>query len=253
MNDFLLLNIFILLFFIFTILEDYYKPKLSRVEKVGRRISPFLLIMVIILGTSLIMYFLIFGTKQFVSLYLKFLLSTLVIAHALWISLKKNLTTKILLIIAALIIIVARFTYPSTFNHNLLIFLAIFWLGPFFVKVGIMTKKRFIIISILWFLYDIVFVWLTPLSNKVIATTNAIQFPLALVSGKSSIGLADLFWAGFLLCIIKKNKIKLLAITLLIGSNFLLEFYSTNIVRISIFPLLVLWIPLGFYILFYEK
>ncbi|OGK12102.1 hypothetical protein A3C98_04025 [Candidatus Roizmanbacteria bacterium RIFCSPHIGHO2_02_FULL_37_15] len=253
MSDALILNLFIFLFFVFTVLENYYKPKLSKIEKIGRQISPVVLFLLIVIGTTFVIYFLIYGPRQFVSLYLKFLLSALVLSHALWISLKKNFLTKLIFLVASLIFIATRFIYPSTFNHNLLILAAVIWLAPFFTYLNLMTKKRFLIISGLWFLYDIIFVWLTPLAQGVISTTKIIDFSLALTSGKSSIGIADLFWAGFLLSLLKKTRSKFIAIFILIGSNFMLEFYARNISRISLFPLLVLWVPLGILIIFYEK
>ena len=253
MNDSLLFNLLILLFFILTIVENFYRPKLPKSNKVDIPISSTLFFTLLIVGTIIVLFFLISAEKIIINWYIKLLLSALVLAHALWLSLNKKLFLKILFVLFALTIVVLRFSYPHWFIHNLYIFTSILWLGPFFPQTRIITIKTFFAISLFWLIYDIIFVWFSPFSQQVVATTKAIDFPLSLVVGKNSIGLADLFWSGMLLSFLKKNTSRFLAIFLLLGSDVLLEIIASNLFKIKIFPLLVIWVPLGLLILFYEK
>ncbi|MBI4009010.1 hypothetical protein HY357_02150, partial [Candidatus Roizmanbacteria bacterium] len=153
----------------------------------------------------------------------------------------------------ALLFITSLIYYQTSFLHNIFLIFGILWLGPFFVQTRLMTVKRFLIISIFWFIYDIFFVWFTSSSRQILYTTKAIDFPLSVNFAKSSIGIADLFWAGFLLSLLKKRKIKLISIILLICSNLLLGIYAIYITHISVFPLLVIWVPIGIFFVFYEN
>lgn len=253
MNDSAVLNLFVLLFFILTIAENSYRPKIPQNRKTAKPVSPVFFLTLIIIGIFLALFFLIFANKDIISWYLRLLISTLVVAHGFWLSLNKKILYRILFILLALLIISFRLIYPSVFSHNLFIFISILWLGPFLVHTGIITSKRFVVVSLFWFVYDIIFVWLSPLSKQVIITTRTMGFPLSIVSGKNAIGLADLFWAGFLLSLLKNNASRFLTIVLLSGSNIVLEFFAINFFRIKVFPLLVLWVPLGLLILFYNK
>ncbi|OGK21307.1 hypothetical protein A3C23_02250 [Candidatus Roizmanbacteria bacterium RIFCSPHIGHO2_02_FULL_37_13b] len=245
MNNFLLLNIAIILFLLLVILENNLKYNHKRLSSIGVKLSPKFLLLFVLGGFFLILLLFIKGPQTFIYYYARITFIFLVLGHSLWLSLNKKKLEKGLLILSGLIIILYRFTSPSLVSHNFFLLYAILWLAPFFFQVKILNLKRFLVISMLWFIYDFSYIWLSDLSYKVHQTTNSIKFPLAIVIGETSIGIADLFWAAMLITLLKYRRQKIIAIATLISSNLLLGWYSYSFANISGFPLLVLWVPLG--------
>lgn len=245
MSDFIVLNAYLLLFLFLTLLVNSLKPNLSQVKKVSIKIPPRLLFLLIILGFILVLALVLKGPKDYLAVYIQLSFSMLIVSHGLWLSLNRNLTSKVLAFLIALLLLTYRFIYPSYLSHNIFIIVSLLWLGPFFTQIELLTKKRFIIISLLWFSYDIIFVWLTPLFQQVASSTTEIGFPLALEIGETSLGTGDLVWANLFLSLIKSKKHLFWAIFILLSSNILLDIYASYIKDISSFPLLVLWVPLG--------
>ena len=103
-------------------------------------------------------------------------------------------------------IVLLRITFPSDPMNNLLILAAVVWLGPFLVKSRLVTLKRFVVLSLIWFLYDIIFVWLTGLSVLVQTKTQASQLPLTLTVNNNLMGTGDLLWSGLMISLIKDKK-----------------------------------------------
>lgn len=130
---------------------------------------------------------------------------------------------------------------------------SILWLGPFFSQINLLTRQRFLIISLLWFAYDILFVWLTPLFAVINQSTAAAGLPLAIILGDSFIGVTDFLWAGLLISLLTKIKWQLITIFALIGSNLILGWYTYATGNLNSFPLLVLWVPIGIGVLLTTK
>lgn len=173
---------------------------------------------------------------------LKLLFSYVVVIHAWLLSRGRSAHRKTLIFLVAVAIIIYRFTIPNELSHNLFIFAAVLWIGPLLVNSKIVTQKRFLIISGAWFLYDISYVWLTPLSNIVNTATQSSGFPLGIVKGNSMLGAADLFWAGLFISLAKRP---IIAIALLVLSDLALGIYLLRNQTETFVPLLVFWVPIS--------
>lgn len=248
MLDSVWLNLIILAFLLVSILASQFHPQTEKIKSVKLKISfPFLLLL-LLFGVGLVIYFILFGPKSFVRLYIFVSFCLLILGHGIWLGLNQAKIKRIIYITGAFVIIGLRLLLPSDFTHNLFVFVALPWLGPFFTQLKFLTQKRFIIISCIWFVYDIVYVWLTPLAKNIVATTQILGFPLSIGVGDTFIGTADLLWANCLLAVLPNLKSKWLAGILLLGSNVLLSLVAQYF-DISLFPLLVLWAPLSLLVL----
>jgi len=176
-------------------------------------------------------------------LYILILLSFSIIGAALWTSQSKK--SKLLPLATAFVLIALRFLLPHQLTHNLFIIAAVAWLGPFLVQSRLITLRRFVIISLIWFAYDILYVWLTPLSSEVTSSTTKIGFPLALTVNTSSLGTGDLLWTTIFLSLFKKPKLQYFGLALLVTSNLALDLVALITNLFTSFPLLTLWTPLG--------
>ncbi len=245
MISFLQINLLLSVFLFLSIFENniklYFKGGNKFVVKIS---SPILLIIISILFLS-ILFFVIFAAKDLVYWYLVLSFIFLMFGHVIWLSAGRELKIKTLIILSGVLIILLRFLFSSTLTHNLFIVTSFIWVGPFFIQTKLLNPKRFIIISLIWFFYDIIFVWLTPAASELVKRTSEIDFPLALKIDNSFLGTGDLLWACFFLSILKNTKQRFLAVAILIGSNlgFGVVEYATN--NRSIFPLLTMWVPLG--------
>lgn len=247
------LNILLLLFLAGTIFETRIQTKTLANNKLQQKLSGKHLALFLLIGIICILAFISLGPKNVISWYIRISFSALVIGHGLWLSLNTTRLRKALIILSSVLIICYRLVFPSEISHNLFLFTALLWLGPFFTQVGLLTRKRFFLISIVWFIYDIVYVWLTPLAETIVTTTESVGFPLAFVWGEQFIGTADFLWAGCLLSILRKHYFRLAALGILIASHVVLEIVANSLVEISLFPLLVLWVPFGMVLLFFER
>ena len=207
------------------------------------------LITVTSIGILATLGFITLGPRLFVLWYMKAAFSLLLLGHALWLGMKEKLQIKLFWLGVAVFLIGVRLWYPSVLTHNLFIFFSLLWFGPFFTQMKLLTKKRFLIISLIWFAYDIVYVWLTPLADTIITATQAIGFPLSVAVGDQFIGSADLLWANCFLSLIGSTKKQWIGVALLMASNVGLSLYAALTPNLIIFPLLVLWVPIGILIL----
>lgn len=168
-------------------------------------------------------------------------LSTSVLGHTIWISAKYGYKSAAL----GLLLIALRILWPNELTHNLFVISAIAWLGPIITKYKLMNARRFLIISLIWFIYDIFYVWISSLATQANELANSAGFPMGIISGNALIGNADLFWVGLLLSVIPMRKFQIISILSLLISDFALSIYLSNSPETVIFPLLVLWVPVG--------
>lgn len=248
MLNFLVLNFLLLSFLALTVIENSHNPDLGKVKKTSARLSPRFLLLFIVFFFALVLLLFLTVKENFLNVYLKISFTLLILGHARWISLEKSKRSLILSFLFGVILILFRFLSPSVLSHNLFIILSIIWLGPFFTKISLLTKRRFVIFSLAWFFYDIIFVWLSPLSEVVNITTEAVGFPLGILVGDTLLGAGDLLWSNLFISLLS-SKFQPLGIGTLIVSNILLGVYSFTSGYFFTFPLLVLWIPLGLILL----
>lgn len=249
MRNFLLLSGITYLFLLLSILESSLNKNISLEKNLAVKIPIKPLFVFLIIGVFGALFFVLLGPKNFVLWYLWFSLGMLVFGHAIWLTLQKNSLLKIIAFIITTGIVYIRFSFPSELTQNLFIFASVLWLGSFFTRLKLLTKNRFLIISIFWFFYDIGFVWLTHAAAGVEKATHVVGIPLALVVNNSSIGTGDLLSANLFLAVLSTKKEKIIASLALIVSDLLLGYYSYNIHPVNLFPLLVLWAPIGVFVL----
>ncbi len=248
------INGLILLFLLLSVIESQLQPSFTQHKLLHKKISPLLGLLLLLVGMGLVLMFILYGPATVVNLYMKTSFSLLLLGHAIWLGLSFRSGIRFLFWIAAVGIIGARILFPSPLNHNVFIFTSLLWFGPFFARLQLLTQKRFVIISLLWFLYDIVFVWLTPLAEKVTAVTQVtLGFPLSIGIGEQFIGSADLLWANCLISILTTMKSRWVGVTALMISHISLSVYAEFTQNLSFFPLLVLWVPVGIIVLFGER
>lgn len=249
MLDFLIIDLLLLIFLILTIFENQNKPNIKKAPLTTRKLSPkFLLIFVLILFL-IVLFFVLFGPGVFVYWYIRISFIFLMIGHIGWLMVGKAKVQQALILSSGLVITLLRFLYPSNITHNLFIITSFLWIGPFLTQFKLLNLKRFIIISLIWFIYDILFVWVTPLALQVAVRTTTLGFPLAITIGESFLGSGDLLWANLFLSTLKNSKQQLLAVIILLVSNLGLGIYDNLSQNKSIYPLLVLWVPLGLILL----
>lgn len=184
---------------------------------------------------------------------LKIVFAFLVVSHAAWLGLGGKNRIKFVIFLTASLIIFSRQVYPNFVTHNLFITAAIVWLGPYMVSLKILNKKRFIALSIILFIYDIIYVWITPLAQAVNDSANSSGFPLGLIYKANLVGTADLFWISMIFVILNNKKAKLWAIVLLLGIDLLLAFSGKLLDRDLFIPLLVYWVPIGILLTKFDK
>ena len=118
----------------------------------------------------------------------------------------------------------------------------------------VIYKKRFIFLSLLWVIYDVLFVWLTNASEHALVKTDAVGFPLGLVYKTYLIGSGDLIWASFLLAVLGSLSKRIIASIILIIVNILVGYISFYVLDVKSIPLLVFWVPIGIsFLLFLDK
>lgn len=244
MLSFILLNLSVTIIFVVAIFEGFLLPTIQKVQSIRKNPPRAHLFSLLICGI-LLLIFVIIREHNFTRAYLLFSFGLLVLGHAIWLSLTRNNRMLFLNLLLGLLVFFYRIIYPSSTSHNILLFIALVWLGSFFTATRLLTLKRFIVISTIWFVYDFSYVWLIHLSHTIQKSTNSVGFPLALTVNKSSIGTADILWGILFLAILRTTKQKILGIFLLLVSNLLLGLYAYRIHALGDFPLLVLWVPLA--------
>jgi hypothetical protein len=239
------LNVFFLLALLFTLWEHSINIAEQQIKNTRIQVTMPTLLTTLCLGFLFTIVFVLKGPKDIVQMYILLSIGVLNIANSLWITINKQGETKIAGILFALASILLRLLFPSFLTHNFFLIFAIPWIGPLFTKLRIITPRRFIAISILLFIYDIAYVWLTPLSTAIHTATSAARIPLGLVAGGYVLGAGDVLFASIAICLLKSRLMQCLAILLFLGSNVLLDVYSEYFQTLSVFPMLVLWAPIA--------
>lgn len=255
MMDLLLLNLILFIFLILVFFENSYssnKLKLKDISSIKKHVSPKEFLLLLLSIVLIILLLLLKGRNNILFLYLYTILSYSILLHSGWLSLKLVRKFRLILFLTAFSVILYRLYFPSYLSHDLFIILSVSWIGPLLELFRFFTKKMFIIISLVWFIYDIFYVYLTSFSQHVLNTTRAVGFPLAILTNNMSLGLADLFYASILVSILKHRKNKVIAIVSLVISNIFLNYYALNTQNIVNFPLLVLWVPIGIILIVIE-
>lgn len=241
-KDLLLVELWFACFCILSIKEFRLIKIPSKLKLIGDNISRRHLVLSIFVFIFLV-FVSIVTSKSAINVIFKTVLGYSVLIHGIVLSGNKNLKKGWVALPIVLIIIAMRVLTPSVFSHNLFIIFSVSWLSVVLIKKKIITPRRFLIISIAWFIYDFTYVWLTPVSEVVNSSTKSVGFPLGIVSGDSLLGAADLFWAGMFLSVIKKDRI--LISGLLIAVDLILGVYMLNNQNTAILPLLVFWVPVS--------
>lgn len=255
MLHFTVLNVLTLGFLALTIFEQKLLQKIT-ITKSSQRISstrPLYLMVFIILVFIATLIFLLTADESIVHWYIRGVFSFLLIIHVRLLTLGKPWQVVFITILASVILIYLRFTTQNDLLHNLLLLFSVVWVGPFLVKLGMITLRRFIILSVIWMLYDIGFVWLTPGASVIEAVGQEIGFQLAIVSGKSFIGSGDLLWASVFVSVIKSERWKYSTAIVLVGVNLLFGLIDYLLQNKEFFPLLVLWVPVGLGLIYLQK
>lgn len=201
----------------------------------------------VFLGLILVV-FLTHGLDSSLNIRLKFVFSFLVAGHVIWGGLMVGEQRRVRLFVWGWGIILFRLFYPTVVGHNLLVIFSIVWLGAFLRSLKILTKRRFILLSVIWLMYDVVYVWLSPLAQEANRQLWEVGFPLGIIYGENLIGTGDLLWANLLLSVISKREVRLMSGVVLVISDLCLGQAG----GVFLFPLLVLWVPLGLAILFFD-
>lgn len=244
------LNLILLIFLLLSIIENNITPSAEQIKHIRKKIPPLPILTFFIYG-FLLSAFLILKEQNLTRAYLFFSFSILIIGHAVWLSLLRKRIILVFFVLLSTCIIMYRLFLPSALSHDIFLFNSLVWIGSFLTSLNILTTQRFIIISIIWFIYDSLYVWFTPLAHIVNTKSSTLGFPLSININTTSIGTADVLWATLFLSLLRSVKQKIFGITLLILSNLLLSLYSYWSNTILFFPLLVLWVPLGMIFLIY--
>ena len=152
---------------------------------------------------------------------------------------------KVYFAFAGSLIILYRILAPGTISHNLFIILSVAWLGPFLVSFKFFSKKLFVVMGLIFFIYDLFYVSITSLCKVVYSAAAIAKFPMGIIAGNEVIGMADLFWAAMCIVMIKSDKHKIFTAILFMVSDILLNILSSITNWFHIFPLLVAWVPIG--------
>lgn len=236
----LVLDIWLLAFLLFTLYELKTSDKLPKLNDISKML-PKNCGKIMAFNYVLLLTLLFFKDSSILNKLFIFTLSTSIFGHSLWLSSKYGYLSGI----AGSFVIALRILMPNSFTHNIFVISAIVWIGPILYKYEIITIKRFLTISIAWFIYDIVYVWATSVAIVTNQASQTAGFPMGIVSGGNMLGNADLFWANLLLIVIPDKKHQLISVALLIVADILLGIYMNTNNGTIIFPLLVLWVPIG--------
>lgn len=250
MLEVVLLTICVIVFLIATLKESSIQPQLTKGITNTTEKLPIKPLLALSFGTFILTILLIVNNSaKVLSLYFNTALSLLIVAHAKWITLNSKLYHKRLIFLAALTLITLHILFPNPASTNLFVIATIVWVGPFLTKLGLLTRRRFIILSLLWLLYDSALIWLTPIGEQAVKVTETLNLPLFLTIGTASIGIGDLLWANLLISLIRFRPAQSLAIFAIGLSCFILLSYAFVTHTPFTFPLLTVWIPLGVIIL----
>jgi hypothetical protein len=231
----IILTLFLILYLAFAVYLTRLKPPKTLSSSLTSTISPPTFLMLILGVFFPTLMLLMYAPASFTPWYLFGALSLSALGF--------SRTYRFPVVITASLIL-ARLISSHDMIHNLFIIVAVSWLAPLLVHLGYLNRYRFMIISTIWFLYDIAFVWLTPTARKVLQSLSAINFPLGLTYKGHMLGSGDLLWASLFLTLLPKKK-RLLGATVLVLSYSTLVTMNDYVLTFSLFPLLVLWVPLG--------
>lgn len=241
------LNTVLLVYLLYALGLSFHHPHLPTFRNTSRKLHPVVVVCLLGISIALVLFLLLSASPLITYIYIIMMLSLSIFGFALWLG--KTTRLKAVFLLVAVTLILLRIFNDRDLVHNLFVFAAVGWLGPFLVQTQLLTQQRFVLVSLIWFLYDIFYVWLTPTAQAVTETVRTFSFPLSIIVHDSLIGTGDLLFASMLLSLLSSLRSKLLAVIVLWGSNVLLGQYVLLTNEPIIFPLLVLWVPLGFVVL----
>jgi hypothetical protein len=190
---------------------------------------------------------------SFVMAYFVFSFSLLLFLHLLLVFQPKQLATLLFLIFTSIIFFFLVTHSRNSFLHNFFVILSTVWLSNFVRSWHKLSIRVFLVISILWFFYDVLYVWIFRLYQPILQTSYEIGFPLGIISQTSSLGLADLFWAAIFLQFLPTLKLRYIFSFVFVFLDFILGVLFLTSSDPVFLPLLVVWIPFGFLFLFLMK
>jgi hypothetical protein len=244
----ILLNIWVTIFLLTSFFSSLYTIKKFSITGNTKAISPIISLIILFLTLGIILsLFYIFPT--FIQYYIYLVFGVLSIGSALWYTQHMSFIYKIALIICFVIVYVLRFVIPSSITHNVLIIFSLVWLGSFLIQLNFLNKKSFFIVTLIWIIYDILFVWLTSVSSQVNLVSKQIQFPMGLEVEGNLVGTGDLLFATILVHILQTKEKKIVAISMLIGSLLLVDLFHLLIYPLYTLPLLIIWGPIILFLL----
>ncbi len=242
MVSLVLLNLFLFLFLLLVIFELSLSHKPSRFHQTSLSFSPFFTLVLVLISMALVLALILYAPGHLLRYYIIFLMGFSLVSHTFWLSQNKH--HQFIFPLLALLLFFARLYTSYDLIHNLFLIFAISWLGPVITQIKLINRHRFVVISLLWFLYDIVFVWVSKTSAQVQVNTENIGFPLGLTVSDNLLGTGDLLWSSLFLSILPSSHTRLHASLLLLSSNIILNLLAITL-GFYTFPLLVLWVPLG--------
>lgn len=248
--DILSLSGVIFLFLLLSIFLQRDNLELRGISKATSKTSPYFFGIFSIFWLGFLLFFILKSSFAVRDLLLIVNFFLLIFLSSAWFSLKRPLLTRIIIFTFSFLIFFSALYFDNPLIDIVFIFLAVLWIGPFLKNIGLITRKRFIIISSLMFCYDIAYVWLTPLEHEMSKVITNTSFTLGINVGMYFLGTADLLFANVLVSVVNGVKNKIIAATALVVSNMIFLYLAQAFDFFLVFPLLVLWVPVGLMLLF---
>jgi hypothetical protein len=241
----LILDVWVIIFLIFTSLELRLSKKLPGLRGIKTKIPQNLPILLVV--SYLFLFGLLFyKDADIINKLFIFSLSLSILGHSLWLSSRFRYISAFV----GILIVAFRILSPSILTHNIFVLASILWLGPILLKHKILNTKRLLIVSFLWLIYDIFYVWITGIAQDANLIAQSVGFPMGIISSTALLGSADLFWSNLLISVIKVRRSQIITIIALVASDIALAAYLSSLKSVVIFPLLVVWIPIGLFLNF---
>lgn len=184
------------------------------------------------------------GTEGAVQVLIFSVFSFSLLLQSFLLSLRKSLAIKVVALGVTCAIVLYHLFDGSFVSRNVLLLASLAWTGPFLKKIGFLNLKIFVILSVLWFVYDILYVK-TVFAFDVFEATRKSSFSLSIIVPPHSLGSADLLWANFFVTLCRNIHLKVMGMLLLVVSNLAISMYTITEVGWGYIPLLVVWVPIG--------
>ncbi len=244
MNSFIV-HAYLAVFLAFSIFMSYQKVSIRHLisSKSQKSLPKYLIFIVPLFFVTFI--FILFSSPIFLKYFYFLAFSYLLIMFAFWMTIQQSTVAKVSIFTAIVSLILLRFMSPLAIIHNIFIIASLAWLGIFLREIGLLTLKRFVIFSSIWFLYDITFVWLTTSAELINSRSREAFFPLGISYQGSLIGTGDLLFAAMFISLLPNLKHKIVASLFLLISSGLLTIIALHNGIWSTFPLLTIWVPVS--------